>query len=329
VVAGIATNNIAILDRAQVPGRAYKPDLRKNLTQALALGLVAGILLALLFEYLDDTIKTSEDVERHMRAPVLGVIPFVAPKDRNTGEEDVALIAARNPKSPIAEAARSLRTSISFSTAGGAPKIMHLTSSGANEGKTLVATSIAIAFAHSDYRVLLIDADLRSPSLHRMFDLSNTLGLTNYLAGDAKPAFIAQPTQVANLFTVTSGPLPPNPAELLASAKMLDLMSLVAERFDYVILDGPPLIGLADAVVLSKVANGTIFVVDAQRTRYGALRASVKRLRSANASLIGAVIDRFGRGPKGYGYGYGYSYDYQYTYDYGDGQQSERLPKGA
>ncbi len=327
VVAGISTNNISIVDRALVPGAPYKPNLRKNLTVALALGLIAGILLAFLFEHMDDTVKSSEDVETRLRAPVLGVLPLASAKEHGIAEEDVPLLAAKDPKSPLAEAVRSLRTSLVFSTAEGAPRIMHVTSSGPGEGKTTSATSIAITFAQAGGKVLMIDADLRAPSLHRVFGLPNALGLTNYLAGDTKPADIAQPTQVTRLFTITSGPLPPNPVELLSSAKMLDLLSLASERFDYVILDGPPVIGLADALVLANLAKGTIFVVDAGRTRYGALEGAVKRLRAANATILGAVLDRFGR--PGHGYGYGYSYDYHYTYSYGGREQDPALPEKA
>ncbi len=202
---------------------------------------------------------------------------------------------------------------------------MHLTSAGPGEGKTTAATNIAITFAQAGSKVLLIDADLRSPSLHHAFGLPNSLGLTNYLAGDSQPAEIAQPTQVTRLFAITSGPLPPNPVELLSSAKMLDFLSIASERFDYVILDGPPVIGLADALVLANLAHGTLFVVDAGRTRYGALEGAVKRLRAANATILGAVIDRLGRAGQGYGYGY----DYQYAYHYGGRDEGRALPERA
>jgi len=262
-----------------------------------------------------------------VRAPVLGVIPMVSMRDHGIAQEDVPLLAAKDPKSPLAEAVRSLRTSLVFSTAEGAPKILHLTSAGPGEGKTTAATSIAITFAQAGSKVLLIDADLRAPSLHRIFSLPNVLGLTNHLAGDTKPAEIAQPTQVTRLFAVTSGPLPPNPVELLSSAKMLDFLSLASERFDYIVLDGPPVIGLADALVLANLARGTIFVVDSGRTRYGALEGAVKRLRAANATILGAVIDRLSR--PSHGYGYGYSYDYQYTYSYGARDEGRALPERA
>ena len=325
VVAGISTNNISIVDRAQVPGAPYKPNLRKNLGMAIAIGLIAGVLLAFLFEQLDDTVKSSEDVESRVRAPVLGIIPMVSAREMRIAGGDVALLAAKDPKSPLAEAVRSLRTSLLFATTDGAPKIMHLTSAVPGEGKSTAAASIAITFAQAGSKVLLIDGDLRSPSLHRMFGLANARGLTNYLAGDTKPAEIAQPTQVTRLYAITSGPLPPNPVELLSSAKMLDLLSLSTERFDYVVLDGPPVIGLADALVLANLARGTLFVVDAGRTRFGAIEGAVKRLRAANTPILGAVIDRLGRA--GGGYGYGYSYDYHYTYNYGSRDEGRALPE--
>jgi len=148
-----------------------------------------------------------------------------------------------------------------------------------------------------------MDADLRSPSLHHVHELPNTLGLTNHLAGNTKPGDIAQPSQVVGLFVVTSGPLPPNPMELLASAKMFDFMSLSAERFDLVIIDGPPVFGLVDAIVLSKLARSTIFVTTIGHTRHGTLEGAVKRLHTANANIIGAVVNRFDHAGGRYGYG--------------------------
>lgn len=323
VVAGISTNNIFIVDRAQVPKSAYSPNLRKNLSIAIALGLVVGVLLAFLFEHMDDTVKSSEDVEARVRAPMLGVIPQVSAKDHGIEPSAIALLAAKDPTSPLAEAVRSLRTSLVFSTTEGAPKVLHLTSASPGEGKSTIATNIAITFAQAGGKVLLIDADLRNPSLHHALRLPSTPGLSNYLAGDIQPAEIAQPTEVTRLFAITSGPLPPNPVELLSSAKMLELLGLAGERFDYVVLDGPPVIGLADALVLANLAKGTIVVAQAGSTRYGALEGAVKRLRGANANLIGAVTNRVGHPGRGYGYGYGY--DYQYSYSYGRRALPERV----
>jgi len=325
VVAGIVANNVAVVDSAQVPKAPFKPNLRKNLMLALLLGLMGGILSAFLIDHLDDTIKSSEEVESRVLAPVLGVIPFVDPKRTAKEADEIALLCHVDPKCPLAEAARSLRTSLTFSTAQGAPKVMHFTSPVTGEGKTTAASSVAITFAHAGAKVLLIDCDLRSPSLHRVFSLPNIVGLSNYLTSDTAPAEVAQPTRVARLFAITSGPIPPNPVDLLADVKMLDLVNRAAERFDYVILDGPPIIGLADAIVLSKLAYATILVVDAQKTRYGALEGAVKRLRTAHANILGAVIDRFGQS----GHGYGYGYEYHYSYEYGTREDTAALPEKA
>jgi len=291
-------------------------------------GLAAGILLIFLFEHLDDTIKSGEEVESHLQVPVLGFIPFVASGPSASPDEAfISLSAADNPRSPLAEAARSVATSLSFSTVEGTPKTMHVTSPSPGEGKTVVATNLAIALANAGNKVLQIDADLRSPSLHHMFDLPNTSELTNYLTGNIRPADIVQPTRVTGLVVITSGPLPPNPVELLASARMFELMSLITERFDFAIIDGPPIIGLADAIVLSKLARSTIVVATIGHTRYGNLDGAMKRLRTANANVVGAIVNQFdqNRRRQGYGYGYGYRYDYHYTCDYGTQDQTAKL----
>ena len=325
VAAGVGTNNISVVDAAEVPRKQYKPSLPKNLAIAIALGLFGGVLLAFLFETLDDTLKSSEQVEKRLGAPVLGLVPRVSPQELGLEADDIPLLTFKDPKSALAEAYRSLRTSLVFATSEGAPKLLHLTSSGPGEGKTTSAVSVAITFAQTGSTVLLIDADLRNPSLHKVFFLPNSEGLSNYLTSDVKPEEVAQATAVARLFTITSGPLPPNPVELLSGAKMLDLLSLARERFDYVIVDGPPVIGLADALVLANLAGATLFVVEAGGTRVGALDASVKRLRSANARILGALLAKVGRAGAGYGYGYGY--DYHYSYTYGSREEQAALPE--
>jgi succinoglycan biosynthesis transport protein ExoP len=329
VTAGIGTNNVSVVDAAEVPRRPYKPSLTKNLVIALVLGLLLGVGLAYLLETLDDSIKTSEEAERRLGVPVLGLMPMASGDEYGLEGISLALLVNRDPKSPLAEAARSLRTSLLFSTSEGAPRICHFTSASPSEGKTTSAVVMAIVFAQAGGKVLLIDADLRNPSLHRTFGLANTEGLTNFLAGDIEPAKIARPTEVTRLFTITSGPLPPNPVELLSSPKMLDLLHLAVERFDYVIIDGPPVIGLADAMVLANLASATIFAIHTGETRAGAMEGAVKRLRGANAHVIGGIMTMAGRPGGGYGYGYGYSYDYHYTYSYGNKSGAEALPGKA
>jgi capsular exopolysaccharide synthesis family protein len=217
----------------------------------------------------------------------------------------------------MAEAYRSLRTALIFATSEGAPRLLHFTSASANEGKTTSACSTAITFAQTGSKVLLIDCDLRNPSLHKAFGLPNGEGLTNFLTGASDPASVAIPTQVSRLFVIPSGPIPPNPVELLSGGRMVELVALARERFDFVILDGPPVIGLADAVILANLARATILVVESAGTRVGALEGAAKRLRAAGANILGAILVKHGQAG-------GYGYDYHYSYSYGASDQ--RLP---
>ncbi|HED12164.1 MAG TPA: polysaccharide biosynthesis tyrosine autokinase [Gammaproteobacteria bacterium] len=319
VESGSGTNNISIVDPAEVPRKAHSPKLRLNLLLALVGGLFGGVMLAFLLESLDDTIKGSEELANKLNLPVLGIIPEVEVADADIGKS-VALTGFRELRSAMAEANRSLRTALLFSTADGSPKILHMTSASESEGKSTTAVGSAVAFAMAGNSVLLIDADLRNPSLHQEFSMPNNIGLTNYLAGDVKPADLAQPSEIKGLFVVPAGPCPPNPAELLSSGKMLNLLKLGAERFDQVIVDGPPVLGLADALILSSLADGTLLIVNAGVARFGMVQAALKRLRQARAPLIGAVLAKYGQGSSGYGYDYKYNYNNYYSYQ-GEGNQ--------
>lgn len=324
VASGVGTNNISIIDPGEVPGAAYKPNMRRNLQMALIVGLVGGIGLAFLFEHLDDTVKSSADLEKLTGLPVLGVIPEISLQGEKG--DSVAMYAYEQPKSALAEAYRSCRTALSFSTASGTPDILHISSSVASEGKTTTALSLALTFAQAGSNVLLIDADLRNPSLHKEFEADNEAGLTNYLAGDHRPSQVIQKSPVKGLYLLPTGPLPPNPAELLGSGKMLDLLTTAAKRFDLVLVDGPPTLGLADSLILANVADATIMVVDAGVTRTGSLTGSLQRLRQARANVIGAVLTKFGQGRTGYGYDYHYSYNYySYAADDADEAPARRL----
>lgn len=305
VAGGVGTNNISVVDKAEVPSYPHTPNPRRNLLIALFLGLFGGIGLAFLFEHLDDTIKLSEEMEQQLGLPVLGLIP-------HTRTEDGARLHQENhdTRSHFAEAYRSLRTALQFSTAEGLPRVLMVTSASMGEGKSTTALSLAIQIAQLGKTVLLIDGDLRKASLHGNLALPNSLGLTNYLAGDAKPVDITQGTDIPNLFAITSGPLPPNPAELVSSTKMVSLLSLATEKFDQVIIDGPPVLGLADAPLLGSIADATVLVVESGSTRRDFARGAIKRLLGTRTHLLGGVLTKVQARGQSYDY-YGSDY-YQY-----------------
>lgn len=311
VAGGVSSNNISIVDRAQVPGSPYKPNMRRNLMIGLLLGLFVGVLIALLLEYLDDTVKTPDDIEKKLHMVSLGVIPKL-------GKDVTPAAALSDVRSGFAEAYRSVRTALQFSTESGVPNVLVVTSTQPGEGKSTTAKSLARNFALLGKRVLLVDADLRNPSLHRVFDLDNSMGLSNCLSGAAKPGQCIHRVDQAGISVMLSGPLPPNPAELLAGPRMISLLTQAQERFDQIIIDAPPVLGLADAPILGNIAKGTLLVVESGRSRVGAVQASVKRLMAARTRLLGAVLTKFDAKAVGYGYGYGgYGYSsYQY-YSYG------------
>jgi succinoglycan biosynthesis transport protein ExoP len=307
IAGGVSANNLSLVDRAD-PGYKFKPDVRRNVTIALALGLILGCLLALAFEYLDDTIKRPDDIEKLLGLPVLGAVPLLkAPMTPTTAMQD--------SRSAFAEAYRSLRTALQFSTDRGAPRTLLITSATPHEGKSTTANVLGRHFAELGKRVLIVDCDLRNPSLHRAFGVENDQGLSNYLAGTMKPTDLIRTTAIPGLMYLPTGPLPPNPAELLMGSKMVTLLTVAAEKFDLLILDGPPIMGLADAPILANLAQATLLVVQAQQTRVGMARNAIKRLHSARARIVGGLLTHFQPEHAGQAYGYGYGgYDY---YSYG------------
>lgn len=313
VEAGVGTNNVTVVDSAQPPTVPFKPNLPLNLQLAAALGLMLGVGLAFFLEYLDDTMQRPDDMERVAHLPVLGVIPVVRTK-KSERDKPIALQAHMDARSTFAEAYRSVRTALQFSTRDGAPRQLVVTSACAAEGKSTTALALAINFAQIGQSTLLIDADLRNPSLHSMLGIDNSRGLSNYLSGDLPALGVVRITAIPNLYVIPAGPLPPNPVELLSGPKMVGLLSELEHRFPSIILDSPPVLGLADALVLGNQVGAMMFVVAAGSTRKAHLRAALKRLRQASVAPIGAVMTKVDMRDGRYGYESAYYY-YRSTND--------------
>ena len=302
VAGDVRSNNISIIDRAEVPTQRYKPRLPLNLAVGLLLGLLlAGVTTAAL-EYVDDSLKTPDDIEQRLHLAVLGIIPKLL---RETPGEAFA-----DPRSAFSESYRSLRTALQFSTNNGVPRSLLVTSAVSGEGKTTSALTLARNLAELGRRVLLVEGDLRNPSLQRLLARSGQMGLSTYLAGAAPLADVIQDTQDDRLKVIVAGPLPPNPAELLAGDRLVELLRVAGGQFDQIVIDGPPVMGIADAPILGNAVEGTIMVVHSARTRIATAQAAVKRLRAARTQIIGCLLTQYDAKAAGYGYEYEGYYAY-------------------
>lgn len=306
VAGGVGSNNVFIVDRANLPGAPSSPKLLRAILIYLLLGSCGGFGLAYILEKLDDVIDSIEEAERVGGLATLGIIPYI----RTEGGAEAALEDAR---SALSEAYRSLCTSLQFSTARGMPKSLLITSADAAEGKSVTSLAITQHFSRLGLKVLLVDADMRNPSLHKMLRADNTVGLSSYLAGACNPPDAIQKTDISNLAFLPSGPLPPNAADLLSSPRLMSMLTLSLQVFDLIVIDGPPVLGIADAPLLSNAAEATVFVIGAGIARAGSVRGALKRLDIAKSPLIGSVVTRFDAKRAGYGYGrYGYGYGFAY-----------------
>ncbi|WP_353204007.1 polysaccharide biosynthesis tyrosine autokinase [Sphingomonas sp.] len=304
VAGGVGASQVSIVDRALVPGGPFAPNLRNNLLVSLLIGFMIGAGVAFAIEFIDDTIKNPDDVRNRLHLTLLGVVPSVA-------KGMTMLEALDDPSSAQSEAYLSTRTAIKFTTAGGAPKSLLVTSSQAAEGKSSSCFAIARGFARLGESVLLIDADMRKPSFSVPTGAEGA-GLSSLLAStDDLRKHITQ-TSVPNLFLLPSGPIPPNPVELLGGMRLREVLAEAEGIFDIVIFDSPPVMGLADAPILASVVDASIFVVQAGRIRRPAALRALARLEQAGARVVGGVITKFDLKGASYGYGYGYGYGYSY-----------------
>lgn len=312
VAGGVGTNNISVVDYADAPGHPYVPVLWLNLLIGLGLGLVAGMGAALALEFLNDTIKTPDDVRDKLHLPSLGVIPMKKGNDALSEE-------LKDQSSAVSEAYFSLRTSLQFTTDSGVPKSLLITSTRAAEGKSSTTLALAQNFARLGNRVLLIDGDLRKPAF--VTGLEPNEGLSKLLTNHEPLENHILNTQYENLSLLPCGPLPPNPAELLASPRLKAVLGEAMTKYDLVIVDGPPVLGLADAPLLSGVCRATLLVVESGRTRTKAALDAITRLKAAGGNIVGAALTKFRNRTHGYGYGYGYGYE---PYRYGGVGSRER-----
>ena len=289
VTGGLTTNNVSIVDEARAPLYPANPKPLVNLALGMVLGGFLGVLIALLREQMDDSIKNADEVEALFGLPLLGLIPFT--KKPRGGNQAVALLAHSDPRSAFAEAYRSMRTALQFSTNDGAPRRFMVTSCGKNEGKSTTALALAINFAQLGQHVLLIDADMRKPSMHKALGLPNERGLSNLLTGDSGTEQLILATQVPNLGVLPAGPTPPDPVELLMGPKLGMLLDKAqALGFHQVIIDGPPLLGLADAVVLGNQIQHIVFALKASATKKTSVKDGLRRLRNAGLQPMGVAM---------------------------------------
>jgi len=296
--------------------RPHSPRILFNLAVAGFLGLAGGLGLAFLLAYLDNTVRNPEELERATRLTSFGMVPFRAlSKGNEVNKGSFDLLAAETPDDPMAEAFRSVRTSLMFSTPEGIPKTLLVTSATAGEGKSTTICNLATVIAQNNLRVLLVDCDLRKPRLHRTFEMPSSPGLSEALVGNESR--IVRQTRVPGLSFVPSGTPPPNPAELLSSMRLNEFLLEQNEHFDVILLDTAPILGLADTIVLSTKVKGALLVVSSANVSRDALRESVKRLRHVRAPLIGAVLNRVDISSREYGY-----YN-RYYYNYGSAEEDQ------
>lgn len=305
-------DSVTLFEPAQPPSAPVRPKPLNTAAVAATAGLVAAIALAFLVEYLDDTVKTPDEVRDSLGLGTLGAIPAM----NENGNE---LIVIDDPSSPIMEAFRKVRTNLWFASVDHPLRTILVTSPSPVEGKSFISANLAAAIAQSGKRVILVDADLRRPRLHRLFKIRPESGLTqSLLDGNLQHHLLESP--VENLLLLPAGPLPPNPTELLASQRMADALDELGRLADVVVVDTVPVLPLADALVLAPKADGVVLVMEAGKTRRAAARQAVESLAHAGANLVGAVLNKTpGRG-SGYYYYYYYYYYYDDTYYNGNGK---------
>ena len=303
VAGGVGTNNVSIVDQALVPEGPSSPRLFLNLLLSILIGAAIGAAIAFALEQIDEAITDPGMVEKKLKVPLLGAIPISSEVDPIRALED--------RKSGTVEAYLSVQTNLEFSTATGAPRSLSVTSTRPAEGKSTTSYALALALARSQRQVIVIDADMRSPSLHSFYGVRNERGLSNYLTGSDNVAELILKTSVPGLSMMPAGPQPPNAGELLTGSRLETLIGILLKTYEHVVIDSPPVMGLADAPLIASKVEGTVYIVEAGGIRSSLVRVAIARLLHANARIFGIVMTKFDSknahyGSYGYDYGYGY-----------------------
>jgi polysaccharide biosynthesis transport protein len=336
-------NNMLLIEPAIVPTAPVGPQRLRTILIAFLLSLAGGIGVALGLEYLNNTIKNVDDVGRFIGVPTLAIIPAItsrtlsaeAKRGQKNGfipsQKGIASVRAGmtdmlvlNNHSSFAEAYRGLRTSVLLSSAGGPPKTILVTSSRPGEGKTTTTINTGISLSHLGGSVLVIDADMRRPSTHKAFGLDNHQGLSTFLSRDIELKELIRPLPIPNLFLLSSGPVPPNPAELISSAKMRDLIRFVGERYDHVLIDSPPMVNVTDPLILSTLVDGVVLVVEGGKTTRNIVRRARIELATVGARVFGVLLNNVNLKREGYD---DYYYHRYHSYYYGSSENAEQAPR--
>jgi capsular exopolysaccharide synthesis family protein len=307
VVANSKQNNVSVIERAEVPKFPFAPNPRREWLSAIAAGIIVAFGLAFGIEYLDDSVKTPEDITRRLKVPLLGLVPAI--------HGDRVPVLSEVVPHDFGEAFRSLRTSLVFTSGSEHTRVIAVTSSQPLEGKTTTAANLALALALGGSRVLLIDADMRRPGLHKTLGIQNGTGLSQLLTGQARVRDAIQRTAEQNLLVITAGRTPPNPSELLASERMASFIhNLQNGPFDWVIIDTPPVLAVTDAVILATKVSGLVFVIGSEMTRCVHAERALETIRSSRPRALTAVLNRvdFDRNKYYYSRYYGYQYKSYY-----------------
>jgi polysaccharide biosynthesis transport protein len=302
-VAGVGANNIATIDVAKVPERPSKPSLPINLVLAFLAGALLSGVAVIALDQIDESLRDPNQITQQLHLPLLGTVP-----DADDDQDVIELV--RDAKTDLSEAYLSIRSNLAFTTDHGVPRSLMVTSSRPAEGKSTTSLALATVLARTGKRVLLLDADMRSPSIHEFVAMQNAMGLSNFLTGEDDWSKLIVNEGSNGLSVMPAGPPPPSAAELLSSDRMTNLIEQLLTRFDHVVVDAPPVLGLADGPLLSRAVEGCVFVCEAEGVSIRGVKSAIGRLQAVHAHIFGVVLTKFQQPSAGYGYGYDYGYGY-------------------